>query len=63
MSDSPQDAGFLHAFLLDGRGGGRRLTWSEAQNWQPSDGIYGCTWTIPPPSPGIGCAITASWTT
>lgn len=38
MSDSSQDAGFLHAFLLDGHGGGRHLTWQEAQDWQPSDG-------------------------
>ena len=31
--------GLLHAFLLDGKGGARKLTWSEIDAWSPNDGI------------------------
>lgn len=32
-------AGLLHAYLLDGRGGGRALSWDEVRTWQPADGV------------------------
>ena len=30
--------GLIHAFLLDGNGGGRELCWDEIDNWNPSQG-------------------------
>ncbi|MEJ2059422.1 MAG: zinc transporter ZntB [Gammaproteobacteria bacterium] len=35
--DLPQ--GFRLAYLLDGKGRGRRLSWVEVQDWQPEDGL------------------------
>ncbi|WP_346837306.1 zinc transporter ZntB [Microbulbifer sp. SAOS-129_SWC] len=32
-------AGLIHAFLLDGRGGGRELSWREVQEWRPQHGV------------------------
>ncbi|WP_226666164.1 zinc transporter ZntB [Microbulbifer aggregans] len=32
------DTGLIHAYLLDGKGGGRPLSWDEARAWTPSDG-------------------------
>jgi len=32
---------FISAFVLDGKGGARVLTWPEVESWQPSDG---CLW-------------------
>jgi zinc transporter len=34
-----EDDGLVHAILLDGEGGGRELTWEEAQQWTPEQGI------------------------
>ena len=31
--------GLLHAFLLDGKGGGRRLEWAGVEAWTPNDGV------------------------
>jgi zinc transporter len=31
--------GLLHAFLLDGHGGGRRLDWAAVEAWSPNDGV------------------------
>jgi zinc transporter len=33
-----EDNGLIHAFLLDGQGGGRPLTWEEVERWTPADG-------------------------
>lgn len=33
--------GLIHAYLLDSRGGGRRLQWPEVQQWTPEQG---CLW-------------------
>lgn len=30
--------GLIHAFVLDGTGGGRELSWIEINNWKPSEG-------------------------
>ncbi|MDG6772758.1 zinc transporter ZntB [Thiomicrorhabdus sp. ZW0627] len=38
MNPSSDPTGLLHAFLLDGQGGGRFLTWDEVQNWTPEQG-------------------------
>lgn len=32
--------GLIHAWLLDGQGGGRRLTWSEVTHWKPAAGEW-----------------------
>src|SRR5262249_23015988 len=37
MSTSTE-SGLLHAFLLDGAGGARRLDWPGVQAWKPADG-------------------------
>ena len=29
----------VHAYLLDGRGGGRPVGWSEIETWDPSQGL------------------------
>lgn len=31
--------GLIHAYLLDGSGGGRQLDWGEARRWQPEQGL------------------------
>lgn len=31
--------GLIHAFVLDGKGGGRRLDWAGVEAWQESDGV------------------------
>lgn len=33
-----ENEGLVHAFLLDGDGGGRTLNWDEINNWDPSQG-------------------------
>lgn len=38
MTHPTTTTGLLHAYLLDGRGGGRLLSWEEARNWSPDDG-------------------------
>lgn len=38
IPESEQDDGLIHAYLLDGEGGGRYLSWSEVQDWRPEQG-------------------------
>lgn len=33
-----EHTGLICAYALDGKGGGRELTWQQIRNWQPSDG-------------------------
>ena len=33
------DSGLIHAFLLDGTGGGRHLVWSQVSTWRPEQGL------------------------
>lgn len=33
-----EDNGLIHAFLLDGQGGGRPLAWEEVERWTPAEG-------------------------
>jgi zinc transporter len=37
MIDDP--SGLIHAFVLDGRGGGEALGWDGIARWQPDDGV------------------------
>jgi zinc transporter len=34
-----EEDGLIHAYLLDGRGGGRPLTWEEVYSWTPTAGL------------------------
>ena len=34
-----EDNGLIHAFILDGNGGGRELCWDEINSWTPGKGI------------------------
>ena len=38
MNSEKMQNGLVHAYLLDGQGGGRRLTWVEVCNWAPEQG-------------------------
>ena len=38
MNSEKMQSGLVHAYLLDGQGGGRRLTWEEVSNWAPEHG-------------------------
>lgn len=38
MSTDGAESGLLDAFLLDGRGGARRLDWDGVRGWRPEDG-------------------------
>ncbi len=38
MSTAP-GSGLLDAYLLDGRGGGKRVDWETVRSWTPSDGV------------------------
>ncbi|MFI2813139.1 MULTISPECIES: zinc transporter ZntB [Microbulbifer] len=40
-SGQREQAGLLHALLLDGRGGGRALSWPDVEQWTPEQG---CLW-------------------
>ncbi|WP_237055204.1 zinc transporter ZntB [Microbulbifer sediminum] len=40
-AEEREQAGLLHALLLDGRGGGRALDWAEVEQWTPDQG---CLW-------------------
>jgi zinc transporter len=31
--------GLIAAYVLDGKGGGRRVGWNEVRQWAPSDGL------------------------
>lgn len=33
-----KNSGLIHAYILDGTGGGRQLTWDEVQRWTAADG-------------------------
>jgi len=33
-----QQHGLIHAFVLDGHGGGRQIGWDEVRSWKPGDG-------------------------
>ncbi len=33
-----EDNGLIHAFILDGQGGGQPLTWVEVERWTPAEG-------------------------
>ena len=35
---STSESGLLHAFVLDGKGGGKRLDWAGVEAWRPGDG-------------------------
>ena len=35
---TPTPTGLLHAFVLDGKGGARRLDWSQIEAWTPAEG-------------------------
>ena len=35
---TPTPTGLLHAFLLDGKGGARRLDWPQIEAWTPAEG-------------------------
>lgn len=34
-----EEGGLVHAFVLDGKGGGESLDWNGIERWQPSDGV------------------------
>jgi zinc transporter len=34
-----EDDGLLHAYILDGAGGGRNVGWDEINSWQPDQGL------------------------
>lgn len=36
--EEAEETGLIHAFLMDGQGGGRHLTWQEVQDWTPKQG-------------------------
>ena len=38
-SSATAGPGLLHAYLLDGRGGGRALSWDEVRAWKHGDGL------------------------
>ncbi|WP_024852211.1 zinc transporter ZntB [Hydrogenovibrio kuenenii] len=38
ISHQHEEKGLIHAFLMDGNGGGRHLSWDEVQNWTPDQG-------------------------
>ena len=38
MQTAETDNGLIHAYLLDGKGGGRPLDWSEIRQWTPEQG-------------------------
>lgn len=33
------DSGLVHAYILDGKGGGRKIGWDEINSWQPEQGL------------------------
>lgn len=39
MDTESEQNGLLHAFLFDGKGGGKNLNWEEIDKWQPEDGL------------------------
>lgn len=36
---TPAETGLQHAFLLDGKGGAKRLDWDGVRAWKPADGV------------------------
>lgn len=45
--------GLIYAWLLDGRGGGRRLSGAEAARWQPADGLLWLHFDYTVPAVGV----------
>jgi zinc transporter len=39
MTTVADSGGLVHAFVLDGRGGGARLDWDGVARWRPDDGV------------------------
>lgn len=39
MTASKVSEGLVHAYLLDGKGGGRQREWDDLENWQPEQGL------------------------
>ncbi len=39
MTTTYEPSGLQHAFLLDGRGGGKALDWAGVEAWTPADGV------------------------
>lgn len=39
MTAVEDSTGLVHAFVLDGRGGGARLDWDGVERWKPEDGL------------------------
>lgn len=39
MENETTQDGLLHAFLFDGKGGGRSMTWEDIASWHPEDGL------------------------
>jgi zinc transporter len=39
MSTTQGETGLLHAYVLDGKGGGKRIDWEGIARWTPSDGV------------------------
>lgn len=39
MIAGEDSTGLVHAFVLDGKGGGARLGWDGVERWQPEDGV------------------------
>jgi len=39
-TEDPHDgAGLVHAYILDGQGGGKSIGWAEVEQWKPADGV------------------------
>ncbi|WP_237066483.1 zinc transporter ZntB [Microbulbifer guangxiensis] len=38
QAQTPAESGLIHAYLLDGQGGGRYMDWSGVEQWEPSQG-------------------------
>ncbi|HSR54729.1 MAG TPA: zinc transporter ZntB [Alphaproteobacteria bacterium] len=39
MADQAQDTGLIYAYVLDGKGGGRKVNLEEATTWKPGEGF------------------------
>jgi len=39
MSTTIEEQGLIHALLLDGKGGGRKLDWQQINQWSPPQGV------------------------
>ena len=50
MSEKPSM--FLQSFILDGKGGGRRISEEEVRNWTAADGVLWVHFDIGDPDAG-----------